>query len=247
MHIKGSLHVHSTLSRDGTMTIAELVEWYCRKGYQFLALGEHAEDLDEAKVRIFNQQIAENSSPQFCVIPGIEFVCDSDIHILGVGVKHLILEKKPLAVIQEIHEQGGFAILAHPKRIKWKCPEDVLLAADAVEIWNIGYDGKYLPSPQALGAFQKMQRLNPRLFAVASHDFHRTPSFYDVAIQMDVRSLSPDTILWNLRHGCYEIRSRFFRAGPGVRLSWSKALFLRVFGQQLSNMRKARSFLLRWL
>ena len=48
MRAKGALHIHSQLSHDGTLTIAELASWYRGKGYQFLAMGEHAEDLAAA-------------------------------------------------------------------------------------------------------------------------------------------------------------------------------------------------------
>lgn len=245
MRIRGALHVHSTLSRDGTMTIAELSQWYRRNGYQFLAMGEHAEDLDEAKVRELENQSIENSNHQFCVIPGIEFASNGGIHIVGIGIVRLTPEKDPLAVIEGIHEQGGLAVLAHPKRIGWECPASVLLAVDAAEIWNVGYDGKYLPSVKALSGFRRMQQTNPKLLAVASHDFHRTASFYDVAVEMDVESLTPDGILRNLRQGRYAIRSRFFRANSGARLSRMEALSLRLLSHPLSNMRKARSFFLR--
>ena len=245
MHIKGALHVHSTLSRDGTMAIPDLVQWYRRNHYQFLALGEHAEDLVETKMQVLRQQSAENSTSQFCVIPGLEFVCSSDIHILGIGAGNLISEKDPLSVIQEVHEQGGFAVLAHPKRIGWECPRNVLLALDAVEIWNVAYDGKYLPSAQAVTGFRRMKQINDKLLGVASHDFHRTGSFYDVAIEMDLAVLSPDAILRSLREGCYGIRSLFFRADPHVRFSWCEAVCLRLMSWQLSNLRNARLFVLR--
>ena len=246
MRIRGALHVHSKLSRDGTMTIAELVQWYRRNGYQFLAIGEHAEDLDEAKVRALHEQSAENSNEAFCVIPGIEFAGNSDIHILGIGVVRLFCARNPESVAEQIHKQGGLAVLAHPKRIGWVCPAEVLLVVDAAEIWNVGYDGKYLPSEKALGGFRRMQQINPKLLAVASHDFHRTTSFYDVAIEMDVASLSRDAILRNLQQGSYRIRSRFFRCGPGARISRMKAASLRLLSQQLGNIRKVRTVLLRW-
>lgn len=246
MRIRGALHVHSTLSQDGTMTIPELVRWYRRNGYQFLALGEHAEDLDETKVRALSQQSVENSTREFCVIPGIEFACRSDIHILGIGAVNLVREKDPLTVIQAIHEERGLAVLTHPRRIGWECPREVLLALDAAEIWNVAYDGKYLPSTQALTRFRRMQQINDKLLAVASHDFHRTASFYDVAIEMDVPLLSPSAVLRNLRRGFYEIRSRFFRADPQVRFSRGKALCLRLLSSQLGKLRTARSLLLWW-
>src|ERR1700730_5731717 len=203
VHIRGALHIHSKLSRDGTMTIAELARWYKRNGYQFLAMGEHAEDLDQAKVQALREQSIEHSNDAFCVIPGIEFAGNGDIHVVGIGVARLISEQNPTAIAEQIHEQGGLAILAHPKRIGWECPADVLRAVHAAEIWNVGYDGKYLPSPIALRGFRRMRQTNARLLAVVSHDFHRTASFYDVAIETDVAVLTPGEILRNLQRGCY--------------------------------------------
>lgn len=246
MHIKGAVHIHSKLSRDGTMTIAELALWYRRNGYQFVAMGEHAEDLDEPKVEALRQQSTENSGEEFCVVPGIEFAVTRDLHIVGIGVVSLIREKDPVTVVKRIHEQGGFAILAHPKRIGWECPADVLLAVDAAEIWNVGYDGKYLPSPKSMTGFRRMRQINPKLLAVASHDFHRTAAFYDVAVAMDLASLSPEAILRHLKQGSYRIRSPFFRCDPEARMSGAKAAFVGHLSQQLINMRKVRTALLRW-
>src|ERR1700722_18160063 len=72
VRVKGALHIHSQLSHDGTMTIAELASWYRGKGYQFLAMGEHAEDLNEAKVQMLVDQSNQHSNEAFRVIPGIE-------------------------------------------------------------------------------------------------------------------------------------------------------------------------------
>lgn len=177
MLARGALHVHSKLSHDGTLTIRELVQLYRRKGYQFVAMGEHAEDLDEAKVKQLREESAESSNQTFCVIPGIEFAGNQGMHIVGVGAASLIREMDPLGVIRGIHAQNGLAVLAHPKRIGWTCAPDILQAVNAAEIWNVGYDGKYLPSPKALSSFVQMQKINPKLLAVASHDFHRISSF----------------------------------------------------------------------
>ena len=61
MRAKGALHIHSQLSHDGALTIAELASWYRGKGYQFLAMGEHAEDLNDAKV----QTLIDRKRPKF--------------------------------------------------------------------------------------------------------------------------------------------------------------------------------------
>jgi hypothetical protein len=238
---RGALHVHSTLSRDGTMTIAELARYFKQKGYQFLAMGEHAEDLDEAKVQALREQSATNSDDQFCVIPGIEFAVTRQIHIVGIGVVNLMRLENPVYVAGQVREQGGMSILAHPKRLGWDCPPEVLLAVDAAEIWNIGYDGKYLPSAKALPAFERMQQINPKLLAIASHDFHRTASFYDVAIEMDAPTLSPDPILQNLKRGAYRVCSAFFNCDAGGHVSAAGAALVRHVSGRLERIRKARS------
>jgi hypothetical protein len=130
--------------------------------------------------------------------------------------------------------------------LKWRCSADLLRELDAVEIWNVPYDGKYLPSYRALGAFRRMQQENPRLLAVAGHDFHRRPAYYDVGIDMEMPELSSDLVLRNLREGAYRIRSRFFRVDSHARLSWSQAASVSFISWHLNNVRKTRDFLRRW-
>jgi hypothetical protein len=245
VRIRGALHVHSTLSRDGTMTIEELARYFRQKGFQFLAMGEHAEDLDEAKVQALREQSAANSIDQFCVIPGIEFAVTRQVHIVGIGVGDLIRLESPVYVAEQIRQQGGMSILAHPKRLGWDCPPEVSLAVDAAEIWNIGYDGKYLPSAKALPAFERMQQLNPKLLAIASHDFHRAASFYDLAIETDVPTFSSDPILQNLKQGAYRVRSALFNCDSHGHVSAAGAALIRHVSGRLEKARKVRSSIVR--
>jgi predicted metal-dependent phosphoesterase TrpH len=246
MRIKGALHMHSTLSRDGSLTIPELAAWYGRKGYSFIGLTEHSEDMDARKTEILREEGAKNSSPKFCVIAGIEFSSAGGLHIPAIGVAELIEAESILEIIREIRRRGGFAVLAHPKRIGWKAPPEILKAVDAVEIWNIIYDGKYLPSLRSLQEYRRMRAVNPALLAVAGHDFHRPNSFYDLAIEMEVQELSRETVLENLRQGAYTIRSRFFRADPQARTTWANATSLQVMSPALRVLRGVRSLFLRW-
>ncbi len=241
MRVRGALHVHSTLSRDGTMTIAELASFFKQKGYHFLAMGEHAEDMDQTKIAALKQETAAHTNDEFCVIAGIEFAVTGQIHVVAIGVANLIRLASPVYVAQQVREQGGFSILAHPKRAGWDCPAEALRVLDAAEIWNIGYDGKYLPSAKALPAFARMRGINPNLRAIASHDFHRRASFYDVATEMDVTGLSRDPIIENLKCGAYTVRSRFFNCESDGRTSAAGAALVRHVSGQLEKMRKARS------
>ncbi len=246
MHIRGAIHMHSAFSHDGTLTVAGLATWYRRKNYQFIAITEHAEDLDDGKMQELREQCDANSGDQFCIIPGAEFSF-STFHILGIGAAVAPGEADALPAIERIHRCGGMAVLAHPKRFGWTCPADILQALDAVEIWNVGYDGKYLPSEQAGTGYAALKRINPSLLAVAGHDLHRLESFYDVALEMEVANLSSLEILENLRHGLYAIKSRFFRAGSDGQIWKPRKEFLPLLAGSLSSMRRVRSSLLEFL
>jgi hypothetical protein len=239
--VRGALHVHSTLSHDGTLAIPELVTWYRKHGYRFIALGEHAQDMDDAKIGMLKQQSLENSSSEFCVIPGLEFACEGGLHIVGLGMTSLLDVLDPAAVIKAIHAHKGYAILAHPKRNGWNCPLHVSQLVDAAEIWNVGYDGKFLPSPQSLAGFPKLRHANPKLRAVAGQDFHRTSGFYDVGIEMEVSSLSPNTILRNLHDGRYTIRAPHFSCNSRAGFSKLESARLRVVSWQLGKLRQLRN------
>ncbi len=245
MRIRGALHVHSSLSHDGTLTISELARWYRDHGYHFIALGEHSQDVDETKLRSLLEQSAESSTPGFCVIPGLEFPCRGGLHILGIGVTSLVRDLDPAEVIEAIHECDGYAVLAHPKRNGWKCPTEVIKNADAAEIWNVCYDGKFLPSPQSLIGFQRMRKVNPRLFAVAGHDFHRKTSFYDVAVEMDLAFLSPAMILENLRSGRFKLHARLFRCNAEADFTPFQSARLLLLSLQIGWLRAVRDLLLR--
>lgn len=245
MLIRGALHVHSSLSHDGTLTIAELAQWYRARGYGFIALAEHSQDMDQAKLRALAEQSSDNSSETFCVIPGLEFACRGGLHILGIGITSLLNVFEPAAVTHGIHQQNGYAVLAHPKRNNWKCPLHVVRMIDAAEIWNVAYDGKFLPSPQSLVGFPRLRQVNPRLFAVAGHDFHRQAGFYNVAIELDVSSLSAPSILQALRLGLYRIRARLFSCNAHADLSWLQRARSRCLGWQITKLREARDLFLR--
>lgn len=246
MHIKGAVHIHSKLSHDGTMSVEELARFYREKGYHFVAMSEHSQDINQTKADELRRACAENSSEEFCMIPGIEYSCEGGMHIPALGVLSMISTKDPAAVINEIHLQNGFAILAHPRRIKWNCPREVLEVVDAVEIWNVGYDGKFLPLSQGIKAFERMKQINPGLLAVASHDLHKVGGFYDVSLEMTLDTLNPPAILAAIREGRYRIKSRFFRTDSQAHLTRGKSTSVRLFSWQLQVLRKARNTLLRW-
>jgi hypothetical protein len=210
------------------------------RGYQFIAIGEHSQDMSEEKVEITKKQGTENSRDDFCIILGIEYSCHGGIHIFGLGAMGLTHEMDQAVGAEEVRAQGGLAILAHPYRYNWTRAPELLKAVDAVETWNVAYDGKSLPSAQAPEALPSMRRINPKLLAIAEQDLHRKRAFYDVAIQTEADCLTPITIRSSLLRGDYLVKSRFFQTTGRAQISSLKSIFLRVASSQLRNLRKAR-------
>lgn len=246
MRVRGALHMHSTFSHDGTLSVRELAEWYRRHDYQFIAITEHAEDLDDARMQQLCEESRGHSNESFLIIPGAEFSC-GPYHVLGIGAAVAGRQHDALAASETIHRSAGMAVLAHPRRCGWTCPPEILRSVDAVEIWNVGYDGKYLPSAQATSGYAAMKRAHAPLLAIAGHDLHQLGSFYDVALELNVDSLSSTAVLRNLRQGCYMIGSRFFRADSHGHIPASQAALLRLLGGQLRAVRRARSLVLELL
>ncbi len=241
MRVKGALHVHSNLSHDGRMSVAEVAAFYRCRGYHFVAMGDHSQDMDAAKVRAQVADCAAHSDERFLMIAGIEYTCRQEgMHILGVGCLEVTSEHEPLPVAQLIRRSGGFAVLAHPKRFGWQASPELLQALDAAEFWNVGYDGRFLPSMLAPAAYERMLQANPKLLAVPAHDLHSPRGYYDVAVEMELPALTRQAVLQSLFAGAYRIRSRFFNSGPQPRYSAMTELYLRVGGAQLNGLRKVK-------
>lgn len=241
MRIKAALHVHSTLSHDGTLTLAKLAELYRDRGYQLVAMGEHSQDMDREKIAHLIGECATHSGPGFLMLPGIEFSCRPEgLHILGIGATELAEDGDPVRVAAHVRASGGFCVLAHPSRQRWQHSRELVATIDAAEIWNIAYDGKFLPQTQALSQFRKMQAVNPGLLALAGHDLHRTVGYYDLGVLLEVESLTREQVFGALRRGSYRVSSRFFASDARGTASLPSKLSLGLFGGVLHAARKMR-------
>jgi hypothetical protein len=211
MLIRGALHVHSQLSHDGKLELATIARLYRDRGFQFVCIAEHSQDMDEQKVAMLREQAESLSGTDFRIIAGIEYSCKDALHIVGVGCEQLLDTSDPVRLVGEIRAAGCFAILAHPCRIHWSCSAELAAVLNAVEVWNVRYDGKYLPSPPALEFFNQMKALNPRILAAVGDDLHSLKGFYPLSYYMSVNSLDRESILNELILGRYRIGSLSYR------------------------------------
>jgi hypothetical protein len=246
VRVKGAVHVHSDLSHDGKLSLAEVASFYRAHKFNFVAIGEHSQDVDAARIAVLIAECDANSDTAFRMIPGIEFTCNNGMHILGVGVTQLSELRAPVEIAGHIRRQQGYAVLAHPTRFGWKCDPEILRAVDAVEIWNVGYDGKYVPSVDAARNFAALRQSNPTLHAIVSHDLHFREAFYNVAVEMELPELTAAAIISCLRAGEYCNVSSLFQLRPQAEYAGPKTTWLRLVGQQRDRFRKMRAMILRW-
>lgn len=123
MWLKGNLHSHTTNS-DGLATPQELVDWYQKNGYDFLAITDHDMITDPAAL----------DSKDMLLIPGVEFAYSPqeapgwELDMLGINIAELPdfldpektgkavydLAISPQRLIDDVNAKDGLAIMCHP-------------------------------------------------------------------------------------------------------------------------------------
>lgn len=122
------LHVHSCYSFDSLASPADIVRAAVRRGLNGVAITDHD------TIRGGVEAAEANSDPGFLVIVGSEVVTDAG-DIVGLFLSRQIGCKKALDVVDDIHDQGGIAILPHPYK-GHKLTEEIIRAVDAIEVFN---------------------------------------------------------------------------------------------------------------
>jgi len=121
------LHVHTSYSKDGHEKPETMAKILKKKGFRGMAITDH-----NTVKGAFKEYGIEN----FIIIPGIEISTDRG-HLLGLGIKEEIRSRKAEEAIDEIHDKGGVAIIAHPYRIFSGAIKNFEgLNVDGIEIFN---------------------------------------------------------------------------------------------------------------
>jgi len=101
------MHVHTSYSKDGHGKPETMAKILKNKGFRGMAITDH-----NTVKGAFRKYDIEG----FTIIPGIEISTDRG-HILGIGIGGDIKSRRAEDAIDEIHEKGGVAIIAHPYRM----------------------------------------------------------------------------------------------------------------------------------
>ena len=127
--IEVDLHVHSWRSYDGLMTPRILLRSARRAGLAGIAVVDHG------TIQGGVETAAANRDASFLVVVGQEIATDLG-DVVGLFLTRDIRAASAVEVIEEIHEQGGLAVLPHPFKHHPQWPHHALVALDAVESVN---------------------------------------------------------------------------------------------------------------
>ncbi len=286
--LKGALHIHTTLSSDGTLSLNQVKNLLQKKGFDFAIITEHSQDVNRQTFSYLASECKNRSDKSFLFIPGLEFNSAGGLHILGIGIEGFMDEEDPAEIIKEIHIKGGLAILAHPSEETWqevlKLKDKLIqkqeislhtlhpnptkggglhkfspplmggdkgegdyvnlfnsFAIDGIEIWNVGRDGKFLPSLKSIKLYQKLRDLNLRIKACVGMDLHAEGGFYDVSLSVRDTALKKVSILNALAEGNFENKSRFFKVEAFPKIGIFLHLYLFIFGNLLKLAKTLRA------
>lgn len=187
---KGNIHTHTTNS-DGKLLPDSLVNVYKSIGYDFLVITDHN----------FVTSIAKYVTPDFLMINGEEITFSR--HVNGIGLSKVIVPNgfNLGNAIDAVKEQGGIAILNHPKWPQISYFKDVYSQQDLnfIEIYNAlteawGYHDD-------LTLWDSLLTHNKIIYGVASDDAHEFSHIAHGWVQVRSQSLSRDSILSAIKRG----------------------------------------------
>ena len=171
----GILHVHSEYSHDSRDSIESLRGYALERGIGFVGLTDHAEDLDADDYVELRRDCEACSDEQVRIFPGLEFRFPGfrGLHLLALNLREWIAPASPAEFVAMTCGTADLTISAHPVLYRYRMPDVVREGIDAVEVWNTGYNTRYLPDPKAIRLLAGIRRSRPEVVAIAGLDQHR--------------------------------------------------------------------------
>jgi PHP domain len=243
----GILHVHSNLSYDGQNTLAEIASLAKSRGYQFVGMSEHSDTFEPKKMAYLVDECRRLSDASFLMIPGLEFTCDNRLHLLGLGIDRFTDVRHPALVARFVKAQGGLAILSHPSRYGYQIPSGLEMVLDGIEVWNAGYDGRFIPNDRSIRLWKSLRARNQSLCAFGSQDLHAIGSHRHVRVDVRCEPLTRDAILESLKGGSFLISNSYVRLRPDSSPGWTKLHAIRAGRRAYLTAKAIRDRLARWL
>lgn len=237
--LKGAMHSHSTYS-DGEFTLAELREIFLAEGCSFLCMTDHAESFNQESIARYIAECQSLSDKDFCMVAGLEYRCEHDMHILGYCATKPTQSANPEEVIRHIGSQGAVSVIAHPKDEFFPWIESFGVLPMGIETWNSKYDGRYAPRPGTFALLRRLKQRAPQMHAFYGMDLHWKKQFRGLRIMLDCERLEPAAILAALAAGKYSgQKDDLLLPSSGV----LPDALLQEFGQAQARSRRMWTFL----
>lgn len=146
------LHIHSSHSRDGTATPADIVRRCRQLGLSGLSITDHNAIDGSLEAQALGR-------PEGMLVVGGLEVSASDGHVLAYGLRELVPRGLTVAeTVDRIREAGGVAVAAHPVRFPSGVGLEVAggVPFDGVEVLNGGSSAR--ANRSALGLAERLGR-----------------------------------------------------------------------------------------
>lgn len=208
---KGVLHMHSTHSYDGKMSLRELKDFLLARGISFACMTEHTDQMQKEDADAFVRECRALSDDTFVFVPGFE-VPYKNAHVLHIGTTVFVTNFANTAQLKLLRKQTPLVILAHPVRNKFIVDETLLSCIDGVEVWNQQYEGKAYPRTKSLTLLTKLRK-EKKLIATGGLDLHRKEHFGTPMTHLEMSELSEETIVAALKNGAYAFGTEGIRIG----------------------------------
>lgn len=173
---RGNLHTH-TINSDGDSSPWELVIWYKRNGYQFLAITDHNTFTDPAP-------FDSNPNDNFLLLGAEEVTNEMTVHVNAIGISSVIHPSRGSTVteilqasIDAIRAQDGVPLINHPN-FRWAFTAKEMLPLKGTLLLEIasghpavnhGGDG-HVPATEQM--WDQLLSAGMRVFAAAVDDAH---------------------------------------------------------------------------
>jgi hypothetical protein len=200
--LKGAMHLHSRYS-DGEFTLAELRKIFLAENCSFLCMTDHAEYFDEESIQRYIAECESLSDATFRMVPGLEYRCEREMHILGYGATKPTQTKDPQEVIRHIDAQKAISVIAHPKNEFFEWIESFATLPQGIETWNSKYDGRYAPRRGTFALLQRLRERAPGMHAFYGLDLHWKNQFRSFFVNLECDSAESIAILAALAAGKY--------------------------------------------
>ena len=162
------------------------------------------------------------SDGSFLMLPGLEFTCDNRLHLLALGIERYTTLTNPALVARFVNAEGGVAVLSHPIRYGYQIPAGLEMVLDGIEVWNAGYDGRFIPNDRSIRLWESLRVRNHSLRAFGSQDLHEIGNHRHVRVSVRCEPLTRDAIVTSLKGGRFVISNSYVRLRPDSSPGWMK-------------------------